>query len=155
MGKQPKRKAVGKPGRKPVAKGRLDALGIGWVCERIVERKSMTDISVEAGVGIATFIAWIDGDPERSARAREARERTAMMWDEQATREIEMATDALSLAKAKELAHHYRWRASKIAPRSYGERVEVNPDPARPMNVAANVTMDPMEAYRLMKNGGI
>jgi hypothetical protein len=35
------------------------------------------------------------------------------------------ASDAFELAKAKELAHHYRWRASKIAPKLYGDRLQV------------------------------
>ena len=32
----------------------------------------------------------------------------------------------MDLAKARELAHHYRWRAAKIAPREYGDRVQVD-----------------------------
>ena len=38
---------------------------------------------------------------------------------------IAAAKDALALGKARELAHHYRWRASKIAPRDYGDRMAV------------------------------
>ena len=44
------------------------------------------------------------------------------MWDEKALAGIEAAKDAFELAKAKEAAHHYRWRASKIAPSEFGDR---------------------------------
>jgi len=74
-------------------------------------------------VSIGTLISWINGDSERSARVREVRIATARIWDEKAESGIENAGDPFELAKAKELAHHYRWRAAKIAPRDYGERV--------------------------------
>ena len=38
---------------------------------------------------------------------------------------IAQASDPFELAKAKELAHHYRWRASKIAPKLYGDKQSV------------------------------
>jgi hypothetical protein len=36
---------------------------------------------------------------------------------------IASAPDRFGLEKARELAHHYRWRAKAIAPRDYGDRV--------------------------------
>ena len=48
------------------------------------------------------------------------------MWDERAGDVIQQAADPFELAKAKELAHHYRWRASKIAPRDYGDRIQAD-----------------------------
>jgi hypothetical protein len=36
---------------------------------------------------------------------------------------IASAPDRFALEKARELAHHYRWRAKAIAPRDYGDRV--------------------------------
>jgi len=119
-----------------VAQNKLDAIGIDAICAKIGERATMTDIAAEIGVGIGTLIAWIEADSERSARAREARARTARLWDEQATREIAAATDPFELAKAKELAHHYRWRAAKIAPRDYGEKIEHSGPGGGPVAVA-------------------
>jgi hypothetical protein len=71
-----------------------------------------------------TFFEWLDADKERSVRAREARAKASAAWDEKAERGIANASDAFELAKAKELAHHYRWRASKIAPKLYGDKVQ-------------------------------
>lgn len=48
----------------------------------------------------------------------------ASVWDEKAEQGLEDAADPFELSKHKELAHHYRWRASKIAPRIYGDRIQ-------------------------------
>lgn len=98
--------------------------GIEAVESALIERKTLTEIAGDAGVSFWSLWAWLDSVPERSARAREARAKTAAIWDHEATRVIEQAGDQFELAKAKELAHHYRWRASKIAPREYGEKVQ-------------------------------
>lgn len=77
---------------------------------------------------------WL-ADDKRSARAREARAKAAALWDDRATAVIEEASDPFELAKAKELAHHYRWRASKIAPKVYGDKVAVTDPDGGPMTV--------------------
>lgn len=117
-----------KAGQQPVAQERLNAIGIDAVCSDLADGKTMTEIAIAAGVAFGSLHTWLDADPERSARAREARRRTARLWDEKATATIEAATDTFQLAKAKEMAHHYRWRASKIAPREYGDKLAVGGD---------------------------
>lgn len=101
---------------------KLDALGLDAICEAIVERNSLTKIARDAGVPVSGLLGWIEADPERSARVRETRAVTARLWDEQAEQVINSARDEFELKKAKELAHHYRWRGSKIAPREYGDQ---------------------------------
>lgn len=66
---------------------------------------------------------WIAHDRDRSARGRGARTYAAVLWDERAIEVLERAANSLELAKARELAHHYRWRASKVAPKMYGDKV--------------------------------
>lgn len=103
----------------------MDAYGgIEAVECALIERKTLTEIAADVGISLGRFWEWLDSNPERSARAREARAKTAAIWDHEATSVIERAGDQFELAKAKELAHHYRWRASKIAPREYGEKVQ-------------------------------
>jgi exopolyphosphatase/pppGpp-phosphohydrolase len=105
---------------------KIDAFGLAAICEAILQPKPQRVIAEDLGVSSGSLVAWIAADPERSARVREARAQTALMWDDKATHVIEEAKDQFELAKAKELAHHYRWRASKIAPREYGDKVDVN-----------------------------
>lgn len=108
--------------RKGEARAKLDAYGVEAVCDDIGNRKTLTAIADDLGVSIGSLIGWIEADAERSARVREARQAMARAWDEQAEEEIRSAGDEFELKKAKELAHHLRWRASKIAAREYGDR---------------------------------
>lgn len=105
---------------------KLNALGIEGVCAEIVERGTMTKAAIAIGVSIGSLISWIEANPERSARARSVREHMASYWDEQAETVLMESVDTLGVAKARELAQHYRWRASKIAPRQYGDKLQVD-----------------------------
>ena len=107
-----------------VSKDKLDAFGLDALCDAIMDCHAMKHIADSLEVSQGSLVAWIAAEPERSARVREARIRTAILWEELAEDRIASATDPFSLSKAKELAHHYRWRASKIAPRDYGDKVQ-------------------------------
>lgn len=67
---------------------------------------------------------WLASDSERSARAREARISAAQVWDEKA--ETVLEDKEVDIQRARELASHYRWRASKINPREYGDKLQVD-----------------------------
>lgn len=107
-----------------VSRDKLDAYGVEAVCNDVSDTKTLTAIAREQGVSIGSLLAWIEAEPERSARVREARAYTARLWDERAEEEIRLAEDEMGMKKARELAHHYRWRAAKIAPRDYGDKVQ-------------------------------
>lgn len=107
----------------PVARDRCTAFGLDNICARITAGESMTAVSAAIGVHISTLIEWVQEDPQRSARMRTARENAARVWDEKAEMGLAAATDPFELSRAKELAHHYRWRAKAVAPREYGDRV--------------------------------
>ena len=94
----------------------LDALGVDAVCEMIVDGASYAHIASSAGVSKSAFIAWVARDADRSARVREARILSAQTFDELAELSISQASDVFELSRAKELAHHYRWRAAKRSP---------------------------------------
>lgn len=102
----------------------LDDKGIDWLCDRITEGAMQREICDELGIGAASLARWIAADPERPARVREARIAAARFYEERAGQVIEEADDQFSLAKAKELAHHYRWKASKASPKEFGDKVE-------------------------------
>jgi len=104
----------------------LDAKGVGWVCDEICAGVSQTAIAKKLKVGVATLSRWIAADVERSARVREARIAAARTFDDQAEQVLKGARNAFQLAKARELASHYRWKASKFSPREFGERIEVD-----------------------------
>ena len=109
--------------KQPTIAERIEAFGIEAVCERLANGVTMTAVAEEIGVTVGKLSQWIASDEEHSARAREARIHAARLWDEKALSVIEQALDPFELQRAKELAHHYRWRASKTAPKEYGDKV--------------------------------
>lgn len=109
--------------KQPTIADRIEAFGIEAVCERLSNGMTMTALAEEIGVTVGKLSQWIASDEEHSARAREARIHAARIWDEKALSVVEQALDPFELARAKELAHHYRWRAAKIAPKEYGDKV--------------------------------
>lgn len=132
------------------AKAKLNSLGIDEVCSDILAGASLTSIAAALGVGLATLVEWLAADPERSARARAARALAAIAWDEEAERLLREATDGFALSKAKEIAHHLRWRASKISP-SYSEKAEIRAAPVvRPLTVEAGDQSATMQCLREM-----
>lgn len=107
----------------------LDALGIDGLCNRLQAGESITKVAKSLKTPKTTMLKWLAADEDRSARAREARSDAAAMYDEMAEEGIEKARTPFQLAKAKELAHHFRWRASKVNPRAYGEYVKQETPP--------------------------
>ena len=109
------------------------------VISRIEGGRSISKVAVELGIRRSALSEWLDSNPGRSARAREARIVSAEASDDKAEAVITEAKDPMELAKAKELAHHYRWRASKISP-TYGEKLD--------MTVEVNDRASQMQAKR-------
>lgn len=95
------------------------------ILERIEGGDSIREIAQSLGCSRPLLSGWLTSDPDRSARSVRARQLAAAAWDERAEQEIEDAADPFELAKAKEKAHHYRWRASKIAPKVYGDKTVI------------------------------
>lgn len=104
---------------------KLDELGVETLCDAIRIPMSMREISDRLGISQSTLCDWIAATPERSARVKAARVATAQHWDNEATELIAKARTPFQLAKAKELAHHFRWRAAKIAPKDYGDKLAI------------------------------
>lgn len=102
----------------------IDGFGLDAICDRLTGGGTLTDTAKHIGVNISTLLMWIDADGKRSARVREARTAAAKLWDEKALDGITAAADPFELSKAREAAFHYRWRASKAAPKEYGDKIE-------------------------------
>ena len=130
----PTAKAADKPAASSKAAGvaapvhgvskRIASYGIDRVAEQLSNGVTMTLIAAEIGVTVGKLSQWIASDEEHSARAREARIHAARIWDEKALDVIEQAADPFELQRARELAQHYRWRASKTAPKDYGDKIQ-------------------------------
>lgn len=104
----------------------LNAFGLEALCDRLVSGETQTAICKSLKVTKGSLSRWISLDAERQARVREARIEAAQAFDDLAEDAIKKARGKDGIAKARELAHHYRWRASKANPREYGEKLQVD-----------------------------
>lgn len=109
--------------RPPVAQHKCDAFGLDKICNMLVSGETLTGIAAHIGVHVSSLITWGEGDTQRSARMREARHLAGRIWDEKAEMGILLADDPFELSRAKELAHHYRWRAKAVSPKEYGDKI--------------------------------
>jgi len=116
---------------------------VDQVVASIYRLESLLEIASKADAPVESLIAWIHGDPIRKAQIQEARANAAVFWDEKAEWLLSAAQDEFSLQKAKELASHYRWRATKIAPRVYGDRQKVEVEGRQVVYVVEGVTKQP------------
>lgn len=148
------KKAAKKLTRPPVAQQKATAYGLDAICDDIVAGETLTGIAGKLQMSIGSLLTWIEADSERSARVKESRSRSARLWDEKALTGIEQASDPFELAKARDAAHHLRWRASKIAPRDYGDKVQVGgSDEFPPIRSQVNVNLTAEEAYKAILAG--
>lgn len=112
-----------KPGE---AEAILDAFGLEALCDRLVAGDTQTKICKDLKVTKGSLGRWISLDAERQARVREARIEAAEAYEEMADEGLRMAKNSFQLMKARERAHHLRWKASKADPRRYGEKLQVD-----------------------------
>jgi hypothetical protein len=105
---------------------KLDALGLQGLCALILEGHSVTRIAGQLGISKGAMLNWIAADPDRSARVKEAREQSAEADADRAENVLMEATTAVEVARARELAAHYRWKAKTSNPKRYGDKLEVD-----------------------------
>lgn len=104
----------------------LDEMGIDGLCGRITDGMLGREIARSIGVSNTSLVEWIGASDERVRRVTSARMSAAQVYEEEADELIRSAADPFELAKAKELAHHLRWRASKLNKGLYGDKLDLN-----------------------------
>lgn len=103
----------------------LDQIGIDAICDRLIAGDSQAAISRDLKIAPSILSRWIAGDEQRSARVREARNASADAYADKAEEALLFAApEQIELTRARELASHYRWMASKRRPAEYGERIQ-------------------------------
>lgn len=115
--------------------------GIEQMCDDIMDAVPLTHIAMRIGVPVSSFYRWVDLTPGAGERLTDARKRTAQAWEERAEEVIADAKDPFQLMKAKELAHHYRWRAACISPKFNPTKTQdekTNDDPVAAMRELAS-----------------
>lgn len=103
------------------------ALDLDAVIARLESGETLTTIAESMGLARSSLCYKIDA-AGGSARVVAARSVAAAAYAEQAETVLKKAGDPFELAKAKELAHHYRWQASKANPGQYGDKIQADVD---------------------------
>ena len=101
---------------------------IDEIIEMLHEGDSYRTIAEKLGVKLTT-LADYTSNAEHSARVREALKYSASTFDDKAEKVLlEAESHPVEMARAKELAQLYKWRASKRNPRDYGDTVDITSD---------------------------
>lgn len=107
----------------------LDGIGIDRICEMIADDMSYREIAAKIGVSKSVIGRWIAADPGRLACAHGALKESAQVCDAKALEVLQNIPEEPTtgqVAKAREIAQHYRWRAKARNPSEYGDKVEVS-----------------------------
>lgn len=116
-------------------RGKLDAVGIDAVCLRIAELDSLRTIAKSIGISVWSLTAYLDDHAEQYTRAR-ALQSDAMI--EQGLEIVDDICDAETTADVQRARLRYdarRWYASKLAPKKYGDKIEISGDEKSPLVV--------------------
>lgn len=142
---------AGKAPVKPqtTAAQKLEAFGMAAICQRTADITPQRTIAAEIGVSWATMMAWIDADQARTeqyARAREAQadklaEDMLSIADEltieakYSGEDVTLDVSSSSVARNRLRVDARKWLASKMAPKKYGEKLELAGDPKNPIAI--------------------
>lgn len=122
---KPRKAALVEP-KPPTSLEKIEAYGMEAICKRLEAGESMRRIAVSLDVPAVALVRWAD-DPNHSAHTREARRVGAAAVADQAETVLTEADETpIGIARARELAQHYRWKAKMLDPGTYGDKVQVD-----------------------------
>lgn len=92
------------------------------ICDRLINGESMRSICRDEHMpDRATILRWLDANEEFAARYARARTMQADFMDDLILDTANATTSETAAADRVKIAA-YQWRASKLAPKKYGER---------------------------------
>lgn len=130
----PQRQAVAKAGRPSLYSAELAEI----ILERLAAGESMVQVcSDEEMPGLRTVMRWAADHPSFGTEYAQAREAQAEVMDDKILTAADAASTDPQAARVKIEA--YKWRAAKLAPKRYGDKIDVTSggDKVRPDDVAS------------------
>ena len=98
------------------------------ILDLIIEGWTYREMADKFGVSLALMCKFLT-QSEHLARANAARKLSGSIYTDKAEQALKNApADQIEIARARELAHHYRWKASKVNPREFGDKLDVTSD---------------------------
>jgi transcriptional regulator with XRE-family HTH domain len=118
------------------AQDAIEAKGEDWIFGEMGTGRSQTEIAQNIGVSVALLNYWLHANPERSARAKEAMERSAESWLDRGLETLLQAlSDNAEIARARAIEQHCARRAAIRNPRRYGDKLAIGGDADNPLTV--------------------
>lgn len=100
-------------------------LDIELICEDILDGLSYRAIAKKYNTNLTAVYNFVS-DEKHSARVNDARSVSADTFVDKAEDALIEAEGTLTeITRARELASHYRWKASKRNPKVFGDKVDV------------------------------
>lgn len=96
------------------------------LCEQLAQGRALTTVAPELGVGVRTVYQWMDAEPEFAQNYARAREDSA---DKLAGEIVDIADNTDEDSNSRRVRVDARkWVASKLKPKQYGERQQIDLD---------------------------
>lgn len=109
----------------------LSRITVGESLRHILSTKGMPDMR--------TVFRWINEKPDFAAKYARARELQADAMDDKILHVADNCTGETALADRVKIAA-YQWRASKLAPKKYGDKLQLGGDPTGvPITIVSGV----------------
>jgi hypothetical protein len=119
--------AAKKTPNKTPAQDKLAAVGLDAILEKMRAGESGMEIADEIGVGVARLWDWLRSTPDRSARVDAAMLASAEGWVDRGLRTLlEADSDPTEIARARAIEQHCARRAAIRAPKTHGDKLEVD-----------------------------
>jgi hypothetical protein len=120
---------------------------IDSICDELTIGKSMRQICEEEGFpDRRTVLRWLAENQDFASRCARAREMQADLMDDKILEAAE-SCDEENYQSTKVKISAYQWRASKLAPKKYGERIQAEhtgPD-GGPLQIISSVPRPPKD----------
>jgi hypothetical protein len=118
------------------------------ICERLMDGQSLREIcSAEEMPHRSTVIRWMEAYPSFATRVAHCRDMQADLMDDLVLEVARNCTPETAAADKVKIAA-YQWRASKLAPKKYGNRLGVDLEASQKF-VPLSELMEKAQAVRL------
>lgn len=113
-----------------------------FICDQIADGKSLRTICLADDIpNRSTVLRWLDVNAVFAAKYARAREAQGDVMDEMIADEARAATPETA-AVARVRIDAYKWRASKLAPKRYGDKVALTGDADNPIHTKHTQVID-------------
>jgi hypothetical protein len=116
------------------------------ICERILEGESLRHVCAENAMpNRSTVLRWLDENEDFAAKYARARELQGDYMDDLIL-EAAAETDSENAPAQRVRIDAYKWRASKLKPKRYGDKTLVGSDPDNPLPAGFHLLFEKPDA---------